>query len=58
MAGNAKTFYVIFKRRFIAEMFSAFSRLFIWLGFHLHCAYLAVHFPLFDFREFVASSNV
>ena len=36
-------YVLIFKIRFIAEIFSALSRLFVLLGFHLLCARLAVN---------------
>ena len=41
--GKCKVVYVlIFRRRFIAEMFSTLSRLFVRLGFRFRCARLAV----------------
>ena len=44
--GNCeKSFYVlIFKRRFIADVFCTLNRLFVRPGFRLFCARLAVHY--------------
>ena len=59
MAGNAKSFSCFYFQTIgDSEMFPALSRVFVRLGFHLHCARLAVHFPLFGFREFYIETCV